>query len=170
MSSAAKLAALVRLYVGFLQQFHVSSRGRRFPWDSLFRNYFVCFPEFSTANRALALARDDRRLVNVVLVLLARWRRRLQIEMGNDLAVQETRSRRIPEVLQSLRCHDGSQALQQSDVIFINLVLPLALLLQLLQLGGDVRVVVGRIKVNCRSGALNLFPMLMEALKLPRID
>lgn len=84
--------------------------------------------------------------------------------MWNDFAVQEARSRRRPEVLETLCRHYRAQSLKQSDVILVDFVLSLAFLLEFLQLGSDVRVIVGWVEVYRRSGALNLFPMLMVAL------
>lgn len=93
----AILAALVGLDVGLLQQLDVFRRCRWFPRDSLFRNDFVCSPEFSAANCTLAFACHDLKFTKFVVFVSQRCGGP-QIKMRNNFAVQKTRARRVPEV------------------------------------------------------------------------
>lgn len=166
LSLAAKFAALMRFNICFLQQFHVFRRRQGFPWNAAFGNYFVCFPEFSRANCTLALARHCSSCLLAGFRLVFVGRRQsvgLEVEMGNDLSVQEAWAGRVPIVLKALGGHYGAETLQETNVVLVNLVRSLTLLLHLLQLGRDVRIVVGWVEINCWTSALHLLAMLVKA-------
>lgn len=172
MSSATEFTAFVRFNVCLAYEPHVL-RGRLwFPWNSLLRNYLVCFTEFSTANSATGFT--SCRLcvdINIETAFPSVGRQRCDCtrakrEMRNSLAIQETRSWMFPKVLQSLRRHDLAESLQQSDIVLVDFLLSLAFFLEFLQLRRDMAVLTWRIEVNHWPRGLDIPSMLVVALKL----